>query len=179
VSKKNLLWGQDKAKITPVEIRFNKIHPHAKPPAKQKAWDAGYDLHACETMSIGPMERKVIPIGLSIEIPSGYYGRIAPRSGLAASKGIDVLGGVVDSGYRGEVKVVLINLNLPESLFDKSKSRHTYDSLFGSKHRVDISEGDRIAQLIIEKCHHVTWLQQEETLHPSDRLSDGFGSTGT
>ena len=98
-----------------MEIFFKKLHPNAKPPSSAHTWDAGYDLYACEPTSVAPMERKVISIGISIEIPIGYYGRIAPRSGLAAKKGVDVLGGVIDGQYRDEIRVILINLNLPET----------------------------------------------------------------
>tara|TARA_R100000808_G_C2150183_1_gene158834 strand:+ start:3498 stop:4016 length:519 start_codon:yes stop_codon:yes gene_type:complete len=167
---------QDVDSICQVEISVKQLHPNSRIPTRQKAWDAGYDLYACEPISISPMERKIIPIGIAIEIPTGYYGRIAPRSGLAVKKGIDVLGGVVDAGYRDEVKVVLINLNLPEIISQESKSQSAYTNLFGSRHRVDINEGDRIAQIIIEKCHHVTWLEGE--LSNSDRGVGGFGSTG-
>jgi dUTP pyrophosphatase len=97
--------------------------------------------------------------GIQIAIPEGYYGRIAPRSGLAVKHGIDVLAGVVDSGYRGEVGVVLQNLGLMD---------------------FEYREGDRIAQLIIEKCHDVEWeeVESEEDLVSSERGEGGFGSTG-
>ena len=159
-------------------INFKKLTPKAKTPKSSFNWDAGYDLFACENVSVGPMERKVIPIGISIEIPHGYYGRIAPRSGLALNKGIDILAGVVDSSYREEIKVILINLNLPESLFidRRDKRAHTYNNLFGSKLRHDIVQGDRVAQLIIEQCHHITWREKEE-LSKLERTG-GFGSTG-
>ena len=159
-------------------LNFKKLHPNAQAPKSSYNWDAGYDLHACENVSIEPMGRTVVPIGISIEIPHGYYGRIAPRSGLAVKKGIDVLAGVIDSSYRDEIKVVLINLNLPEALFldKRDKRSHTYNNLFGSKLRHDIIQGDRVAQLIIEKCHHVTWREEEE-LNEFDRKG-GFGSTG-
>ncbi len=146
-------------------------------PVKACEWDAGYDLYACQSVSIAPMERKIIPLGISVEIPRGLYGRIAPRSGLAINKGIDVLGGVIDCGYRGELKAILINLNLPEQLFLKNnKQAMTYNNIFGSRSRFDIACGDRIAQLIVEKCQHVTW-KERENLTKSDR-EGGFGSTG-
>jgi dUTP pyrophosphatase len=159
-----------------MEIKVKKLHPSSRVPKRQKNWDAGYDLYSCETFSISPMERKIVPVGIAIEIPMGYYGRIAPRSGLAAKRGIDVLGGVIDSGYRDEIKVILINLNLPETLFEQGKPQKTYTNLFGSRHRVDINEGDRVAQLIIEKCYFVTWAEEE--LAQSDRGTGGLGSTG-
>ena len=127
-------------------------------------------------MIIGPMEKAIVPTGISIEIPKGYYGRIAPRSGLAVKSNIDVLAGVIDSGYRGEIGVVLINLNLPEILFSSNKKTSAYESAFGSKNKFSISRGDRIAQLIIEKCHDIQWIEEE--LSDSERGNGGYGSSG-
>lgn len=125
-------------------------------PTQAKRGDAGYDLRAPYDDILEPGERKVIDTGLSFAIPEGYYGRIAPRSGLAAKMGIDVLGGVVDSSYRGKVGVILLNT--------------------GSS-ALAISKGDRIAQLIIEACHTATFVPVDY-LDASDRGAGGFGSTG-
>ena len=108
-------------------------------------------------------------------IPDGYYGRIAPRSGLAVKNGIDVMAGVVDSGYRGEVKVLLINLTKPEE--QKSETLLTYESFFGPSNNFKVRKGDRIAQLIIEKCHNADW-KEVSILPESERSEDGFGSSG-
>ena len=161
-----------------MEIYFRKVRPNAITPFRAHDWDAGYDLYSCENVSLSPMERKTISIGIEIQIPTGCYGRIAPRSGLAIRNGIDVLAGVIDCGYRDEVKVVLINLNLPQILFtDKSNKRAmTSAGLFGDKSRYDIASGDRIAQLIIEKCYYPAWKEQENLT--DQRRSGGFGSTG-
>ena len=160
-----------------MEIYFKKVRSNAVTPTQAHAWDAGYDLYACESASVGPMERKVIPIGVEIEIPTECYGRIAPRSGLAVKSGIDVLAGVIDSGYRDELKVVLINFNLPQILFNSQNKRAaTTASLFGDKNRHDISAGDRIAQIIIEKNYPVDWKESEELL--DSQREGGFGSTG-
>jgi len=161
-----------------MEIAFRKTRPDAQMPQKTHAWDAGYDLYAVESLSIAPMERKIVHIGIEIEIPTGYYGRIAPRSGLAIKSGIDVLAGVVDCGYRDEVGVVLVNLNLPHILFTNPKDKRgiTNSRIFGDKNRHDINKGDRVAQIIIEKCHNVTWLEGED-LSESNRKG-GFGSSG-
>jgi len=161
-----------------VEIYFRKVRSNAVTPTKAHEWDAGYDLYACESVSVGPMERKLIPVGIEIEIPTGCYGRIAPRSGLAVRAGIDVLAGVVDCGYRDEVKVVLQNLNLPEFLFKNPNDRkgHTSTALFGDKNRYDIAAGDRIAQIIIEKCYYPSWKEQE--VLTEHKRKGGFGSTG-
>ncbi len=159
-----------------MDIRIKKLTKSAVLPTRANNNDAGYDLYATQDMIIGPMEKAVVPTGLSIEIPLGYYGRVAPRSGLAAKHGIDVLAGVIDSGYRGEIGVVLINLKLPEVLFNNNKKISAYESTFGSRNKFSISKGDRIAQLIIEKCHVIDWVETE--LSDSERGEGGYGSSG-
>jgi len=139
-----------------MKIKVKKLSPDAKIPTRAKDSDAGYDLYSTECLPLLPQSRHPVKTGISLEIPKGYYGRIAPRSGLAVKAGIDVLAGVVDSGYRNEIGVVLINLG--ETM-------------------VSIEEGDRVAQLIIEKCHDVEWEEAEE-LSDSDRGESGFGSSG-
>lgn len=119
--------------------------------------DAGLDLCASEGCVIPSGHRTATPTGIALEIPEGYYGRVAPRSGLAVKHGIDVLAGVVDSGYRGEIKVVLLNTDSEKSF--------------------EIRRGDRIAQLIIEK-HYNFELEEASDLTDSDRGSLGFGSSG-
>ena len=130
-----------------MKIKIKKINPDGKVPTRAKSSDAGYDLYSTVDMPITPTARQLVPTGIAIEIPEGYYGRIAPRSGLAVRAGIDILAGVVDSGYRNEIKVVMINLG--EGL-------------------VSVNKGDRIAQLIIEKCYDVEWEEVNE-LSDSDR----------
>lgn len=118
---------------------------------------AGLDLYASASYTIDPLEREKISTKVAISIPKGYYGRIAPRSGLAAKNGIDVLAGVVDSDYRGEIIVILYNTwkNQPFT----------------------IEKGDRIAQLVITPILRVH-LEKVEDLEESVRGADGFGSTG-
>ena len=140
-----------------MKIKIKKITPDGKVPTRAKSSDAGYDLYSTVDMPITPTARQLVPTGIAIEIPEGYYGRIAPRSGLAVRAGIDILAGVVDSGYRNEIKVVMINLG--EGL-------------------VSVNKGDRIAQLIIEKCYDVEWEEVNE-LSDSDRGEGGFGSSGS
>ena len=140
-----------------MKIKIKKINPDGKVPTRAKSSDAGYDLYSTVDMPITPTARQLVPTGIAIEIPEGYYGRIAPRSGLAVRAGIDILAGVVDSGYRNEIKVLMINLG--EGL-------------------VSVNKGDRIAQLIIEKCYDVEWEEVNE-LSDSDRGEGGFGSSGS
>ncbi len=160
-----------------MDLFFKRIHPNAKAPERQNSSDAGYDLFSCERHIIPPMGRKVIPIGIAIEIPFGYYGRIAPRSGTAIKNGVDVLAGVIDAGFRAELGVVLVNLNLPEQLFDKSVNTAAYVTMFGPKSQFIINPGDRVAQLIIERCYSADWKERPE-LNESERGEGGFGSTG-
>jgi dUTP pyrophosphatase len=156
---------------TIVPVKFVKLNNLAIVPSRQKTGDAGYDLYATESVRIKPMSRALVSTGLSIEVPQGYYARIAPRSGLAVKNGIDVLAGVVDSSYRGEVKVVLMNLSI-----DLASMMGLTPNIAGSNFDFNIKAGDRIAQLIIEKYHAVDW--REVTQLSSSERTGGFGSTG-
>ena len=142
-----------------MNVKINRLISQARIPTRSNDTDAGYDLYSAVYGRIEGRTRGIINTGISIAIPEGYYGRIAPRSGLAVKHGIDVLAGVVDSGYRGEVGVVLHNLG-------------NMDFEYG--------EGDRVAQLIIEKCHDVVWeeVDSEKDLFSSERGDGGFGSSG-
>lgn len=140
-------------------MKIKLLNKMAKVPYRAHPNDAGADLFSIEHCVISPGERRPISTGISLEIPEGYYGRIAPRSGLAAKNGIDVLAGVVDSGYRGDIKVVLLN---------------TDQSGLGD---FEIKIGDKIAQLIIEK-HYNFEFEVVDSLEETIRGSGGFGSTG-
>ena len=156
-----------------MEIKYSKLHPHAKEPFRANTSDAGYDLFSTDYVTLEPFQRRLISTGINIEIPEGFYGRVAPRSGLACKKGIDVMAGVIDSGYRGEIKVLLINFN-----FEGYNLRpNAFEAMFGSANKIEIKPGDRIAQLIIEKCHNVEW-KTMQTLEESQRGEQGFGSSG-
>lgn len=139
-------------------IKIKKLQKEARLPSRASDFDAGYDLYSLEdgVVYCHVHRRVLIKTGVSVAIPKGYYGRIAPRSGLALRDGIGVLGGVIDSGYRGEVGVILVNSGAQDFNFYK---------------------GDRVAQLIIEKCYDVEW-EECENLDDSDRGEGGFGSTG-
>ena len=121
---------------------------------------AGVDLKAAvdEAVIISPMERKLIPTGLSMAIPENYEAQIRPRSGLAFKKGITVLNtpGTIDSDYRGEVKVLLINLGKEDFVVER---------------------GMRIAQLVVEKYEKIQW-NVVESLDDTSRAGGGYGSTG-
>jgi len=156
-----------------MEIKYSTLHPEGKEPFRANESDAGYDLFSTEYSVVEPFQRKLISTGINVEIPQGFYGRIAPRSGLACKKGIDVMAGVIDSGYRGEVKVLLINLNFE----GYNLQPNAFETMFGSANKIEIKPGDRIAQLIIEKCHTVEW-KSMKTLEDSQRGEGGFGSSG-
>jgi dUTP pyrophosphatase len=117
---------------------------------------AGADLYANEALTLGPGERAAVATGLRIEIPPGHAGLVWPRSGLAVRHGIDTLAGVIDSDYRGEVRVVLVN---------------------HGREPVRIEPGDRIAQLVVQKVERVAFTSARE-LAGSMRGVGGFGSTG-
>lgn len=116
--------------------------------------DAGMDLRSRTNVILTKNETRIIPTGIKIEIPKGYAGFIQPRSSLS-KKGIHVSLGLVDSGYRGEVGIIITNLS---------------DNLYG------IKKGDRIAQLVIKKVENVEWDEVDE-LEESERNENGFGST--
>ena len=140
-----------------MNIQIKKLSDKAKIPTQGSKYAAGYDLYAAEEVLVNTMGRKLVKTNISISIPEGYYGRIAPRSGLAYKNGIDVLAGVIDSDYRGDIGVMLLNTD------------HNLD--------FEVNVGDRIAQIIIEKCHSVNW-ETVETLDATVRSEGGFGSSG-
>jgi dUTP pyrophosphatase len=138
-------------------IRYTKLDSNAISPKRNNSTDAGADLYSLEGIVIPPLGRAMIKTGIALQIPDGWYGRIAPRSGLALSHGIDVLAGVVDSSYRGEVCVVLHNTDAYESFTVQPKQR--------------------IAQLIIEKHYNFNF-EESLDLEDSERSKNGFGSSG-
>lgn len=141
-------------------IFCSKAYPDAKIPQKGSSHSAGFDLHAylgIAIITLEPHTRVLVDTGVSIAFPRGWYGRIAPRSGLALNYGIDVLAGVVDSDYTGKIKVILYNSG---------------DRPF------TISCGDKIAQIIPEKCGEWDVMTECENLNDTARGQGGFGSTG-
>ena len=129
-------------------------------PAYATEQSAGVDLKAnlAEPIVLGSLERTLVPTGLYIALPKGYEAQVRPRSGLAAKHGITVLNtpGTIDADYRGEIKVILVNL---------------------SKEPFEILPGERIAQMVVAKHEYVEW-EEVESLDSTARGSGGFGSTG-
>lgn len=140
-----------------MEIRIKKLRPDAIVPRYAHDGDAGIDLYCIEDVTIVPGERALVGTGLSMEIPKGFVSLLWDRSGLAAKKGLHVLGGVIDATYRGEYKVILINL--------------------GSE-TVMLHKGERVAQMLLQEVAHATITEVEE-LSETARGEGGFGSTGT
>ena len=141
-----------------MEIRIKKLYPDVETPKYQTSGAVGFDLRAVENVSIPSGETRLVGTGLAVELPHGYELQIRPRSGLALKHSITVLNspGTVDSDYRGEIKVLLIN---------------------HGKSDFQISKGDRIAQAVVNRVEIVDIVEVEE-LSETQRGDKGFGSTG-
>jgi dUTP pyrophosphatase len=137
-------------------LLFKRLHPEARLPSRGSAGAAGLDLCAVERVTLAVGARAAVRTGLAVAIPVGFYGRIAPRSGLAVRHGIDVLAGVVDADYRGEILCALVN--------------HGTEPF-------EIEPGARVAQLVVEAIAspEPAWA---EDLEETERGAGGFGSTG-
>jgi dUTP pyrophosphatase len=142
-----------------VILRYRRLSEEARPPARAHEDDAGYDLHASEAATIAPGERASVGTGIAVAIPDGHAGLVLPRSGLAARHGITLPNapGLIDSGYRGELRVLLLNAD-PDAPFE-------------------VAPGDRIAQLVIARVE-APELEESQDLEETARGVSGFGSTG-
>jgi dUTP pyrophosphatase len=142
-----------------VSFRFTRLSEAAAPPTRAHHGDAGFDLRAVEPARLEPGERASVGTGIAIEIPEGSAGLVLPRSGLAAKHGISVVNapGLIDAGYRGEIRVLLLNTDRAESF--------------------EIEPGDRIAQLVIVEVGDDEPVEVD-SLEQSARGDGGFGSTG-
>ncbi len=143
-----------------IEVPIVRVRADARLPERAYAGDAGLDLATCEPVELGPGKRAVVPTGVAVAIPPGYAGFVQPRSGLAAKHGIAVVNspGLIDAGYRGEIRVVLLNT-------DREKT-------------FTAEPGDRIAQLVVLPVPAVEIAEVEE-LPESERGMRGFGSSAT
>jgi dUTP pyrophosphatase len=139
-----------------MKLKIKKLHPDAKLPRYEKEGDAAFELFALEDTTIEPDERVSVPTGIAMEIPYGCVGLIWDKSGLSHKHGLKTLGGVVDAGYRGEVRVGIINL---------SKEPYTFE------------KGHKVAQMIVQKREEMV-IEEVEELSDSERGEGGFGSTG-
>lgn len=141
-----------------IELPIRRLRPDAVLPQRAYGGDAGLDLAACERVELGPGERATVPTGLAVAIPEGYAGFVQPRSGIAMRNGITIVNspGLVDSGYRGELQVVLLNTDAREPFV--------------------VEPGMRIAQLVVLPIPEVELVELEE-LPESERGVRGFGSS--
>ena len=140
-------------------LEFARLSDEAREPTRAHHGDAGYDLYAVEAATIEPGERASVGTGIAVAIPHGWAGLVLPRSGLAARHGITLPNapGLIDSGYRGEVRVLLLNTDAREAF--------------------EIAPGERIAQLLLVR-HEAPELVEVESLEESARGAAGFGSSG-
>jgi len=137
-------------------LTFKRLDPRATLPSRGSSLSAGLDIYAIEDLTIQPRKRALARTGLAVAIPEGYYGRVAPRSGLATKQGLDVLAGVIDADYRGEIRCLLYN---------------------AGEEIIHLPAESKICQLIIEKIitPEAAWA---EDINDTERGSGGFGSTG-
>lgn len=142
-----------------MKLEFRRLDPGVALPQRAREGDAGLDLAANADLAVGPGERALVPTGLAVAIPPGHAGLVLPRSGLASRRGLTLANapGLIDSGYRGEVTVAVVNLDRREP--------------------VEIHRGDRIAQLVVVPIAEVEPAEVEE-LPTTVRGSAGFGSSG-
>ena len=142
-----------------MRLAVRRLDPAAKLPTRAYDGDAGYDLCALEPVTLGPGERAQVRTGVAIELPSRSAGLVLPRSGLAARHGIAIVNapGLIDSGYRGEIQVLLLNTDRETSF--------------------EVAAGDRIAQLVVIRVETPDVVEVEE-LAPTKRAEGGFGSSG-
>ncbi len=145
--------------VQPLDVQLVLLDPELAPPRYAKPGDAGADLATAVDLTLAPGERAVVPTGIAIALPEGYAAFIHPRSGLAARSGLSIVNtpGTIDAGYRGEIKVCLINTDRNEP--------------------IQLQRGDLIAQLVIQPVLQANFVQVAE-LPPSDRGDAGYGSTG-
>jgi dUTP pyrophosphatase len=142
-----------------LEVALRRLDPDLPPPSYAHPGDAGADLVTAVDVRLAPGERALVPTGVAIALPEGYVALVHPRSGLAARHGLSIVNtpGTVDAGYRGEVKVLLINHDRVEP--------------------IELSRGDRIAQLVIQRVERAAFVEVD-VLPDSVRGAGGYGSTG-
>lgn len=142
-----------------MDLRIKRLDPDLPLPRYAHEGDAGLDLYAAESVTLAPFERALVPTGIAVAIPEGFAGFVQPRSGLAIRHGLSLVNtpGLIDSHYRGEIKVIAINLDPSQTLV--------------------INRGDKVAQLVIQPIVRAALVECEE-LDATARGEGGFGSTG-
>ena len=144
----------------PLPVPVVRLDPELPLPSYAHPGDAGANLHSTVDVVLAPGERALVPTGIALALPEGYVGLVHPRSGLAARHGVSIVNtpGTVDAGYRGEVKVLLVNLDPTEP--------------------VELRRGERVAQLVVQRVERAAFVEVD-ALPDSARGSGGYGSTGT
>jgi dUTP pyrophosphatase len=142
-----------------LDVLITRLDPEVALPGYARPGDAGVDLAAAEDVDLAPGQRALVGTGIAIALPDGYAGFVHPRSGLAARHGVTLVNapGTIDAGYRGEIKVILLNTDASQP--------------------VSLRRGDRIAQLVVQRVENVAF-REVPALPDSDRGENGFGSTG-
>jgi len=153
-----------------LEIEIKLLNDHAKIPTKSYEYDAGWDLYSSENCTVRSGQRNIIKTGISIAIPQGWVGLIWPRSGLSVKSGIDVLAGVIDCSYRGEIMVCLYNTSSTFPTYMHKEGMYKTNDLH-------IKTGDRIAQVLFQEVPRVVFKHVSE-LDSTGRGDGGFGSSG-
>jgi len=145
--------------VSSLQVLLTRTDPSVPLPGYARPGDAGADLVTTSDVTLEPGERAVVGTGIAIALPEGFAGFVHPRSGLAARAGLSVVNspGTIDAGYRGEIRVCLINHD--------------------PRHRLVLSRGDRIAQLVVQRVEHADFVEVAE-LQTSERGDGGYGSTG-
>jgi dUTP pyrophosphatase len=145
--------------VADLSIGLHRLDPDLPLPRYAHPGDAGADLHSAVDVTLEPGERALVPTGIALALPQGYVALVHPRSGLAARHGISIVNspGTIDAGYRGEVKVCLVNTDLHEPF--------------------SVRRGDRVAQLVIQRFETASFVEAED-LPDSERGDGGYGSTG-
>lgn len=138
------------------KLKIKKLREDAMIPSFNHDSDAGLDMYSVDEVLVAPQERKAVDTGIALELPKGHAGLVWDRSGLALKEGIITMGGVIDEGYRGEIKIIVYNMT---------------DQYY------QIKKGDRIAQMLIQKVEHPK-IEVTGMLSESDREAKGFGSSG-
>ena len=143
-----------------IQLPIKRLDPTVELPSYAYTGDAGLDLRANEDVTLAPYERKLISTGLAIALPDGYAGFVQPRSGMALKRGLSIANtpGLIDAHYRGELKIIAVNLDAEQP--------------------IHIEKGERIAQLVIQKVPVVNLVEVDE-LDETDRGAGGFGSSGS
>jgi dUTP pyrophosphatase len=144
---------------SPTTVLLHRLDPDLPPPGYAHPGDAGADLVCAVDVDLAPGERAVVPTGMAIALPHGYAAFVHPRSGLAAKSGLGLVNapGTIDAGYRGEIKVIVVNLDPREA--------------------IHLARGDRVAQLVVQRVERAEFVEVDE-LPESARAEGGFGSTG-